>query len=100
MATTKIRKCRECGCTDDNCRQCIEKTGRPCYWSEPDLCSACDDDPYHDRKPYHMANLFSDHGDVSPLCAPRPRKLNLKRERWTTSAEAVTCRKCIAKLAR
>ena len=33
--------CRVCGCTDDNCSQCVEKTGEPCYWVEPDLCSAC-----------------------------------------------------------
>ena len=36
-----IRKCRICGCTDDNCIRCIEKTGRPCRWIEEDLCSAC-----------------------------------------------------------
>ena len=35
------RKCRVCGCTDDDCRQCIEKTGEPCCWIEKDLCSAC-----------------------------------------------------------
>ena len=35
------RTCRICGCTDDDCRQCIEKTGSPCYWVELDLCSAC-----------------------------------------------------------
>jgi hypothetical protein len=35
------RKCRVCGCTDDDCRQCIEKTGEPCHWVEEDLCSAC-----------------------------------------------------------
>lgn len=33
--------CRECGCTDLDCSVCIEKTGHPCYWVEPDLCSAC-----------------------------------------------------------
>ena len=34
--------CRICGCTDDDCRQCVEKQeGEPCYWVEPDLCSAC-----------------------------------------------------------
>ena len=33
--------CRECGCTDDDCQQCIEKIGHPCHWVEPDLCSAC-----------------------------------------------------------
>jgi hypothetical protein len=35
------RRCRVCGCTDDDCHQCIEKTGKPCYWVEEDLCSAC-----------------------------------------------------------
>ena len=33
--------CRVCGCTDDDCRGCIERTGRPCHWVEPNLCSAC-----------------------------------------------------------
>lgn len=37
------RKCRICGCIDDDCRQCIQKTGHPCYWVEEDLCSACQD---------------------------------------------------------
>lgn len=35
------RKCRICGCTDADCRQCIQKTGTPCHWVEEDLCSAC-----------------------------------------------------------
>lgn len=35
------RKCRICGCTDGDCRQCMEKTGVPCHWVENDLCSAC-----------------------------------------------------------
>lgn len=38
---TEKRKCRVCGCTDDNCRQCVERTGHPCSWVEDDLCSAC-----------------------------------------------------------
>lgn len=33
--------CRECGCTNDNCRGCVERTGEPCEWVEADLCSAC-----------------------------------------------------------
>lgn len=33
--------CRKCGCTDDDCRHCIEKTGRPCSWVDDGLCSAC-----------------------------------------------------------
>lgn len=33
--------CRSCGCTDYDCRKCIEKTGKPCYWFGKNLCSAC-----------------------------------------------------------
>lgn len=33
--------CRVCGCTDVDCSGCIAKTGEPCHWVEPDLCSAC-----------------------------------------------------------
>lgn len=35
--------CRVCGCTDDDCEQCIEKTGEPCHWLDDThtLCSAC-----------------------------------------------------------
>jgi hypothetical protein len=36
-----VRRCRVCGCTEDDCSQCIEKTGTPCHWVEGDLCSAC-----------------------------------------------------------
>lgn len=35
------RTCRLCGCTDDDCSGCIERTGHPCHWVETDLCSAC-----------------------------------------------------------
>jgi hypothetical protein len=35
------RRCRVCGCTDTDCRPCIERTGHPCYWVEENLCSAC-----------------------------------------------------------
>ena len=36
-------ECRICGCTDDDCEECIKDTGRPCYWVKeiPPLCSAC-----------------------------------------------------------
>lgn len=37
-----VRRCRSCGCTDDDCSRCIERTGAPCWWVAPDLCSACD----------------------------------------------------------
>lgn len=38
------RTCRICGCTDDDCRQCIEKTGDSCHWIDADLCSACEEE--------------------------------------------------------
>jgi hypothetical protein len=47
-APESVRRCRACGCTDDDCSYCIERTGSPCYCHvadgievEEDLCSAC-----------------------------------------------------------
>lgn len=43
------RRCRVCGCTDDDCRGCIVRTGAPCSWvpeledDEGPICSACVD---------------------------------------------------------
>lgn len=54
-------------------------------------------DPYNDRRTYHKANLIDQHGNVSPLCANKPYRLNLeKHEMWTNKWEAVTCKKCLA----
>ncbi|MEK9505135.1 DUF5131 family protein [Gaopeijia maritima] len=39
---TPLRRCRACGCTDLDCRSCVEATGHPCYWVEGDLCSRCE----------------------------------------------------------
>lgn len=33
--------CRACGCDDFNA--CEMDDGTPCWWVEPDLCSACSD---------------------------------------------------------
>jgi hypothetical protein len=35
--------CQICGCTDDDCRQCIQRTGESCAWAnaEHTLCTAC-----------------------------------------------------------
>jgi hypothetical protein len=41
MKCFPIRACRVCGCTQDDCSGCIERTGEPCYWKGPLLCSAC-----------------------------------------------------------
>lgn len=35
------RKCLICGCTEGDCRACIERLGSACHWVREDLCSAC-----------------------------------------------------------
>lgn len=35
------RRCRVCGCIEEDCAFCIERTGDVCQWVEEDLCSAC-----------------------------------------------------------
>ena len=41
VAKIEADRCRVCGCTDDDCTECVERTGIPCTWVEEDLCSAC-----------------------------------------------------------
>jgi hypothetical protein len=53
------------------------------------------DDPYNDRKIVHLAKLISNKGDISPACAKKPRKLNLKLSKWSLRKNAVTCTKCL-----
>ena len=36
-----VRACQVCGCTDNDCRGCVARTGQPCFWVAADLCSAC-----------------------------------------------------------
>lgn len=55
------------------------------------------DDPYGDNKVYHKVAFVRPDGAVSPLCAKKPRALNLRRELWTLRWEAVTCPRCLAK---
>lgn len=37
--------CQICGCTENDCKQCIQKVGVPCHWidDEKDLCSVCEE---------------------------------------------------------
>lgn len=44
------QRCRVCGCTEEDCRQCIEVTGQPCSWVEIDLCSRCDTESRTSKK--------------------------------------------------
>ena len=52
-ARPNVRRCRVCGCTDEDCRQCVEVLGEPCCWvaGEPDLCSRCAMELYGDELP-------------------------------------------------
>lgn len=60
--------CRICRCTDDDCRRCIEKTGAPCSWVEPELCSACEGTFEHLAQDAEV--LAAEHGvDLKPIFA-------------------------------
>ena len=52
------------------------------------------------EKMYHFAHLWRADGSVSALCYAAPRPINLRRVLWTIRTEGVTCKKCLAKLAR
>jgi hypothetical protein len=41
IAEPHTGKCRRCGCTDDDCSGCVERSGQPCWWIGPNICSAC-----------------------------------------------------------
>lgn len=38
---TWLGACAVCGCTEDDCSRCVERTGEACSWIESNLCSAC-----------------------------------------------------------
>ncbi|MEK7256101.1 MAG: hypothetical protein AAB316_15225 [Bacteroidota bacterium] len=61
--------CRRCGCTDDDCSQCFEAQGEPCYWIEPELCSRCAAELAalnHTTEPKDFATRPTDDDDKSP----------------------------------
>lgn len=62
-----IARCRVCGCTDQDCRQCVEKTGSSCFWFLPDLCSACVPKVYLAVRA-GAAHIFVRTGRVRSLC--------------------------------
>jgi len=41
MSAEPASTCDRCGCTEDDCSQCIEATGEPCRWVRMGLCSRC-----------------------------------------------------------
>lgn len=42
--TVDVQHCIKCGCTDEDCSQCIEATGEACHWVGPGKCSRCFDE--------------------------------------------------------
>lgn len=48
------RECHLCGCTDEDCRGCVEETGIKCDWVAENLCSACA------QKGLRVARVFRD----------------------------------------
>ena len=38
-----VQTCRVCGCTNDDCSQCIKALGHACHWVAPNLCGRCED---------------------------------------------------------
>ncbi len=39
-----VQRCHFCGCTEDDCQRCVERTGFPCSWHDTKTCSACVED--------------------------------------------------------
>ncbi len=56
----KSNVCMFCGCTDNNCKVCIERTGEPCYWinDEKTICSACAEDKSTNKAKYQIGDLL------------------------------------------
>jgi hypothetical protein len=61
------RSCRECGCTEDDCSSCVERTGEPCFWVEPDLCSACAAKPGFPIAQYAVDGTFRSLSPAEPI---------------------------------
>lgn len=60
VARLSVPRCRKCGCTEQDCRRCVGKTGEPCAWvrehpphPEGPICSACvsTDQPTPETRP-------------------------------------------------
>jgi hypothetical protein len=46
----------------------------------------------------HKAVKFAPNGDASALCSDKPRAINMRSATWVLRDEAVTCKRCLAKL--
>lgn len=53
------------------------------------------------KRKYHRAKLAGPNGEISPLCAKKPRAIDMSvasNETWTVIDDDVTCPACIRKL--
>ena len=69
-----IRRCRECGCTED--RACVDFWGDACAWSErdPTICSYCDENvPCDPGGPPPVRAAFAGAGALSFVNSAQPR---------------------------
>lgn len=41
VAASMPKACVECGCTEDDCSTCVEKSGAPCSWFNEFICTTC-----------------------------------------------------------
>lgn len=66
-------RCRECGCTEKDCTECVLATGEPCFWIDADhtLCSRCVDHLDASDMATHRKDLLSP--DCPSLNAGRRR---------------------------
>ena len=81
--------CRVCGCTDLDCSGCIAKTGEPCHWVEPDLCSACIPGAVLERLdgPLLLTDAMRELYRID-LCYRAPETLNVHEKRIIAAVEA------------
>lgn len=77
--TFVVPTCRVCGCTDDDCSGCVERTGEPCHWVEPDLCSACvaGDEPAAEEPEEEEAPAVPPAGEYRWSRQPEPSRTSL-----------------------
>jgi ParB family chromosome partitioning protein len=90
IAVITGEKCRVCGCTEEDCRQCIEATGQPCHWVEKDLCSRCAEDADEDAAVAHLHAARKAAAADSPATATKPKAAKAKKDKGQTVASSAT----------
>ena len=88
-----VRTCRACGCTDDDCRGCIERTGQPCAWADEDLCTACATTVFwagvtaHEQGVHRHHNPYRQHPETEPYASDWDKGWNYAAARWSAQVD-------------